>query len=96
MQSGVINKLAPEIGIGYIVKFTAEAAKALVSKYGAPHTTVTEAAVNDAVAGALKKGLRRVNPGGKYRSDKLTLSLVHQANVVLVLPADKATSTFTV
>lgn len=94
-QHAIVDELAPEVGVGYAIKFTPDAAKALIAKYGAPDTTVTQAAVNEAVSEVLGKGLNRVDPGGQYRSPKLALSLIHQANVVLVLPFDPRTFTFT-
>ena len=53
--------------------------------------TITQAVGDQMIDEALSKDLRRVNASGGYKSEKLTLSLVHQANVVLVMPADEVT-----
>ena len=58
-------------------------------------TTITQAVRDQAIQEALGKGLRRVDANGRYKSEKLTLSLVHQANVALILPPDEAAKEFT-
>ena len=58
-------------------------------------TTITQAVASEAIEEAHSKGLRQVNASGTYKSEKLTLSLVHQANVALFMPVDESNHTFT-